>query len=108
MAGDDVVSGCEGVDLARTVALAAATMSFVGHANTNSFKFKSPASERLARSSVNHVVRLLQSTGVYPKKFPDHAVNSVFLSPSPYTNRLCLSKASTGLRVATVRIDSAV
>ena len=106
--GDDVGSGCVVVDLARTVALAAAIMSFVGHIITNSFKAKSPASERRARSSVNQVVRLLQSTGLYPKILPAHAVNRICLSLSPYTNRLCLSKASTGLRVATVRMDSAV
>jgi hypothetical protein len=35
-------------------------------------------------------------------------VYRVCMPPSPYTNRVCLSMASTGLRVETVRIDSAV
>ena len=106
--GDVDGSGGGGFDFARTVALALAIMSVVGHADTKAFNAGALMSERLSSESVNHVVRLRQSTGEYPKNFVAHFVYRVCMPPSPYTNRLCLSMASTGLRVETVRIDSAV
>ena len=104
------VDGPEGgrFDFARTVALAVTIVSVVGHADTKASNSESRSRERLSSESVNHVVRLRQLTGEYFKNFAVHSVYSVGSPPSPYTNRVCLSMASTGLRVRPVRINSAV